>query len=298
MSKRTKVLLIIVIILSLASLITYNYSNAKYVSNSFWNYYLSTKGFYFSSDELDTTLVTNVNNNWEYDSTYFKIKNSDNGFLISDYDIEYSVKCTVQNDASEYSKCTLNGTDSDTFMGILSSSGVCINEIDEKDVSTYIKEECELGGYEWQAQESYKEMYFDVVKTGEYDLTHVSVLIEVTSTAPHTKTLIGEFNLSSIDSLESGLGIDYKEFANYSRVIVTNSYDENKCVKLSWNSDNLRMDETSGKISSFKVDANNNINEIIFNVDKKNSVSYLFYRTDINKNYNYKEFTLIESNEC
>lgn len=298
MSKRTKTLLLIVIILGLTSLITSNYSMAKYVSNSFWNYYLSTKGFYFSSDGLDTTKITNINNNWEYDSTYFRIKNSENDFLISDYDIEYTVKCTIQSDASEYSKCTLNGTDSDTFTGVLSSSGVCINEIDEQDVSAYIKEECELGGYKWQAQEAYKDLYFDIIKTGEQDLTYVSVLIEVTSSVPYVKTLIGEFNLSSIETLENGLGLDYKEFANYSRVIMTNSYDENKCVKLSWNPDNLRIDETSGKITSFKTDTNNNINEILFKIDKKNSVSYLFYKTDMNKKYDFSEFSLVESNEC
>ena len=298
MSKRTKTLLLTVIILSLISLITYNYSLAKYASNSFWNYLLSTKGFYFSSDVLDTTKITNINNNWEYDSTYFRLKNSENGFLVSDYDIEYTVKCTIQNDASEYSKCELNGTNSDTFTGVLSSSGMCINNINEQDVSTYTKEECELNGYEWQIQESYKDIYFDIIKIGEHDLTYVSVLIEVTTVAPYTKTLIGEFNLSGIEILESGLDVQYKEFDNYSRVIVSNSYDENKCVKLKWNQDNLRIDETSGKISSFKIDTNNNINEIIFNIDKKNSVSYLFYKTDMNKKYDFQDFTLIESNEC
>ena len=297
MKKRTKTLLLAVILLSLLSLITYNYSMAKYVSNSFWNYYLSTKGFYLSSEQLDTIKVTNVNNNWEYDSTYFRLKNSENNFLVSDYDIEYTVKCTIQNDASEYSKCTLNGTDSDTFTGVLSASGMCINNIDELDVSTFTKENCEEDGYEWMVQESYKEMYFDVIKTGEQDINYVSVLIELTSTVPYTKTLIGEFNLSSIEIQESGLEIDYKEFDNYSRVIITNSYDENKCVKLSWNQDNLRIDETSENIVSFKQD-NNNINEVIFNVDKKNSISYLFYKTDFNGLYTYQDFNLVESNEC
>ncbi len=84
MKKRTKILLLSVILLSLVSLITYGYSLAKYVSNSAWNYYLSTKGFYFSSKQLDISKITNINNNWEQDSTYFTIKNSENDFLISD----------------------------------------------------------------------------------------------------------------------------------------------------------------------------------------------------------------------
>ena len=299
MRKRTKILLLIVIILGLASLITYNYSFAKYVSNSLWNYYLSTEGFYFSSDVLDTTKITNINNNWEYDSTYFRLKNSENSFLVSDYDIVYDVKCTIQNEAALYSSCRLNGTDSDTLTGVvLSSSSVCINEIDEKDVSLYTKDKCKKNGYEWKIQEGYKDIYFDIVKTGEQDLTYVSVLIEVTSLKPYRKTLIGEFNLSSSEILDSGLGVDYKEFDNYSRAIITNAYDEDKCVKLSWNPDNLRIDETTGEILSYKIDSNNNINEIIFNINKKNSVSYLFYKTDMNGKYDYKEFNLVESNEC
>ena len=298
MKKRTKNLLLIVIILSLLSLITYNYSSAKYVSNYFWNYYLSTKGFYFSSEQLGTNKITNTNNNWENDSTYFRIKNSENDFQISDYDIEYKVKCTIQNDAAEYSTCALNGSNSNTFTGTLSSSSICINNINEQDVSTYTKEECETNGYEWKIQENYKDLYFDIIKTKEQDLTYVSVLIEVTSTSPYKKTLVGEFNLSSSEMKETGLNINYKEFDNYSRAIITNSYDENKCVKLSWNQDNLRIDQTSENIVSLKKDATNNINEIIFNIDKKNSISYIFYKTDSKKIYDHEEFNLVESNEC
>ena len=296
--KRTKKLVLMVILLGMLSLITYNYSNAKYVSNSFWNYYLSTKGFYFSSEQLDTTKITNVNNNWEYDSTYFRLENSENDFLITDYDIEYTAKCTIQNAAKEYSKCVLNGTDSDTFTGILSSSSICINDIDELDVSGYTKEDCDNKGYEWTIQKNYKDLYFDVVKTGEKDIDYVSVLIEVTSNSPYRKTLVGEFNLSSIEIQDSGLNVNYTEFDNYSRAVITNSYDENKCVKLCWNQNNLRIDNTSGNILSFKKDSNNIINEVIFNIDKKNSVSYLFYKTDINKIYDSNEFSLVESNEC
>lgn len=298
MKKRTKILLLSVILLSLVSLITYGYSLAKYVSNSAWNYYLSTKGFYFSSKQLDISKITNINNNWEQDSTYFTIKNSENDFLISDYDIEYTVKCSIQNEASSHSKCTLNGTDSDTYKGILSSSGICINNIDNQDVSNYKKEECELNGYEWKIQENHKDLYFDVITTDEEDISYASVLIEVTTTSPYTKTISGEFNLSSTEIEKNGFEISYKEFNNYSRVIVSNSYDENKCIKLNWDSNNLRIDESSEKILSFKKDNSNNINEIIFNLEKKNSISYIFYKTDFLKNYTNQEFNLVESNEC
>ena len=298
MKKRTKYMLLVVIFLGLISIITNGYSYAKYVSNHAWNYYLGTKSFYFSSEQLGNTKITNVNNNWDFEKTMFTIKNSENDFLVSDFDIEYTVKCTIQNEASNYSKCTLNGTNSNIFNGKISSSSRCQNNIDELDVSSYNKEQCESKGYEWFVQENYKELYFDIIKTAEKNLDYVSVLIEVTSTAPYSKTLLGEFNLSSGGIQESGLKIDYQEFENYNRVIVSNSYDENKCVKLSWNSENLRIDETSGQISSHQYDNNNNINEINFNINKKDSISYIFYKTDFNKKYDYQEFNLIESDNC
>ena len=298
MKKRTKYMMFSIIFLSIICIITSSYTYAKYVSNHAWNYYLGTKGFYFSSEQLGNTKITNVNNNWNYDSTYFSLKNSENDFLTSDYDIEYTVKCTIQNDASKYSKCVLNGSNSDTWSDVISSSSKCKNDIDETNVSTYNKEKCESKGYKWDIKENNKNLYFDIVKTGEEDLNYVSVLIEVTTTSPYKKTLLGEFNLSSTEMQESALKVNYKELSNYSRVIVSNSYDENKCVKLSWNSDNLRIDETNNQISSYQYDNNNHINEIIFNINKKDSISYIFYKTDFNKIYDYKEFNLIESNQC
>jgi len=207
-------------------------------------------------------------------------------------------KCVIQNDASEYSKCILNGSNSDVFNGTISSSRVCKNNIDEIDVSSYNQEKCESNGYEWSIQENYKDLYFDIISDNDEELNYVSVLIEVTTTSPYSKTLVGEFNLSSIGIQDTGLKVDYKEFDNYSRVIISNSYDEDKCVKLSWDSSKLIIDENSKQIKSYQYDDNGYINQINLNIDKKNSISYVFYKTDFSKTYNYQEFDLIESNDC
>ena len=297
MEKRTKYLLIVIALLCISSMVTYGYSYAKYVSNHAWNYYLGTKGFYFESDELGIEKIINVNNNWEFESTHFILRNSENKYLVTDYDIKYTVKCTIQNDASEYSRCLLNGTNSDTFSGVISSSSMCKNNVNQVDVSSYNKEKCESSGFEWVVDENYMDMYFDIVKTGEQDIDYVSVLIEVSSTSPYTKTLLGEFNLSSVEIQESGLKVDYKEFNNYSRVVISNSYDEDKCVKLNWNSDKLRIDVDNQDVLIKKYDGNN-INEINFNIKKRNHISYIFYKTDFSKVYDSSEFTLVESNEC
>ena len=127
---------------------------------------------------------------------------------------------------------------------------------------------------------------------------HYNYHIDYDCMEPYSKTLLGEFNLSSAEIQEIGLKLDYKEFDNYSRVIISNSYDENKCVKLNWNADNLRIDETNEHILSYQYDSNNNINEIKFNINKKDSISLIFYKTDFTKEYDYQEFSLIETNNC
>lgn len=298
MEKRTKYLLLSVLLLCLICIITSGYSYAKYVSNSVWDNYLESQGFYFSSKELDSTKVVNVNNNWNNDSTYFTIENSINEYLITNYDIEYTVKCTIQNATSNYSECKLNGEDSDEFTGVLSSSYVCKDNTNNLDVSKYTKEECISNNYQWSAQKNYKELYFDIVPTSDKEINNVSVLIEVSTDKPYKKTITGEFNLNSSYTENNILEVNYKEYNDYNRVIITNSYDEDKCVKLNWNSSDLRIDESNNKIITSKKDENGYINEIIFNISKKDSISYIFYKTDFNKFYDSKAFTLIETNEC
>ena len=67
---------------------------------------------------------------------------------------------------------------------------------------------------------------------------------------------------------------------------------------MNWNSDKLRIDAANQDISLKQYDSNNNINEINFNIKKRDSISYIFYKTDFSKVYDSSEFSLIESNEC
>ena len=65
-----KYLIMIVIFLGTILLITNGFTLAKYVSNTVWNYYLNSQGFYLSSDQLGNN-VKNVNNVWDGTSIHF-----------------------------------------------------------------------------------------------------------------------------------------------------------------------------------------------------------------------------------
>ena len=257
---------------------------------------MKSKGFYFSSPDLKEDALKNINNNWDGESTYFTIQNSLNDSLITDYDIKYKVTCTISGDAASYSACKVNGTDSNVFEGILSSYSHCINTKDDTDVSLYNQETCEVSGYNWIKQMATKDLYFDIVKTGDKEIIGLTANIEVTTLSPYAKTLKGEYVINKGKNEIGSLSMEYKTYSNYDRLVISNSYKENKCAKLSWNPDNLRID-VDNNIRSYGTDSNGYINEIIFNIASKNNISYIFYKTDKNKSYSISDFTLVES-EC
>ena len=56
---------LILLFLTLGLIITRGFSYARYASNAVFNYYLSSKGFYFESDELSFDTKKNVDTMWE-----------------------------------------------------------------------------------------------------------------------------------------------------------------------------------------------------------------------------------------
>lgn len=272
------------------------YSLAKYVAKSSWNYYLESKGFYFNSDVLNGK--DNVNNNWDGGSVNFTITNSNNDSLSTGFDINYKATCSVIGEASSSAGCLMNGTNSDTYEGVLSSNSMCVNTKDSLDVSSYDKDKCISDGYEWKSSSTSSNLYFDIVNLDNNDVTGLNVLVEVQSTSPYKKTLSSTFILNKSLDLIGTLDVKYTENDINNRLVITNSYDEDKCVKLSWDSSILRLDITKDMVKSYNTDKNGYVNEIVLKVNKKDSKDFLVYKSDVTKNINNKDFTLIETNGC
>jgi hypothetical protein len=276
------------------------YTLAKYVSNSVWDYYLKSKGFYFSSDYLGSSIVKNANNLWDRGSVHFNIKNSLNETVMTDYDIDYRTVCTIEGEASTHAECHMNGTTSNIQDGVLSSFQACSNPTDDgADVSTLNKTDCELGGYDWENQVAVKDLYFDVVVTdSDYDLKDVVVNITATSLSPYSKTLIGQFTLHKNSTGISNVSMYYKNYSNYDRLTVSNSYSNTKCVRIIWDSNKLVINAESNEFNSYGTDTNGYINEIKFNINARTSLSYIFYRRDFNTTYDVSEFQITETTGC
>lgn len=263
MKKNTKVLFIVIALLIVLFMMSRGYSYAKYASNTLWNYYLESKGFYFNSD-----LTTgNNDSNWDGDSVSFNVNNYDNDDLVTSYDISYRVTCTITGEASSYATCKVNGTNSNVYNGTLT------------------------GGVK-----STRNDYFDIESNQE--ITGVNVNITVEARSPYSKTITGSYVLNKGSREIGGLNVTYNPGSSSDKVIITNSYNENKCCKLSWNTNKLRIDDNSENILSSTSDTNGYIKDIVFSINKKDSLDFTFYRTDFDENLDNSQFTLIEVNDC
>ena len=287
-----------VIFLSILCVVTFGFTYAKYVSNSLWNYYLGSKGFYFASDSLGMESIEHVNNLWDGKSVHFSLTNSENELVATDYNIPYQVSCTVLGDDASLYSCSINGTNSNTYTGTLSGYEACVNyKNDGIDVSDYIQSECEVNGYTWEKEPALADLYFDVSKNDGTEITDVTVEITAKSTSPYEKTLRGTYELHRDLTLDGSVSLayDYDEFVG--NLLVTNSFSQEKCVTITWNANDLRIDSNQG-FNQFTEDAKGYINGITFKINGKSTVPLTFYQTDFDKVMDTSSFQIIESTNC
>ena len=276
-------------------IITRGITYAKYVSNSVLNYYLNSKGFYFKSDNLDTETKNNVDTSWDGGKVTFSITNSSNKSLATEYDIKYEITCSVE-ETDTTKVCYLNGTNSSKVAQTLSADFACKDTTNNSDVSSLDETTCKKQGYTWTAIPSTSVNYFEVVDINGKDVDTANVIITATTTSPYKKTIKGKYTLNKDKSELGTLSIKYETKTHYENIIVTNSYNEDKCIKLTWNSDDLLIDESD--LTQTIKNENNYINGVIFKLNKKDSTNFIFYKQDKSKSFNESDFALVESTEC
>ena len=285
MKKRYKIILIVVLIgFCLGLFLT---TLARYSSSNVWNYYLESQGFYFSSDNLSNDQV-NVDTFWDGSSVHFNLKNFSNNNLITSKDISYQVSCEVIDSDIP---CTLNGTESSTVNGVLSKSSRCVNDIDQIDVSSMNKTECEVAGYTWENISVTNDLYFDIDSD---EITDVSVLITVNSTSPFRKTMSGIFNLSKSDVVTGNIDYSVNHYDSFDELIISNSYDTGKCVSVSFDSSKRVVDLTSD-MNILSSDNNGYVNSFSFGVGSMSNEKIIFYNKT---GLDFNDIVVGETDEC
>lgn len=281
---------IVLLVLTMIFVITKGFSYARYASNAVFNYYLSSKGFYFESEELSFDTKKNVDTMWDGDKVYFTVSNNSNETLASEVDINYEVKCEVLEENTT-KKCTINGTGNDYLEATLSANFGCSD-------STYSNEEtCITNGKEWVSKPASSTLYFEVTDD-DNDILSANVKITVTSVKPYKKELSATYSLIKDNSSLGELIMKYEDSLINSKLIVTNSYNEDKCVYVSWSASDFMFNDKTNSYIGTSTDADGNIIGTYFMLNKMDSISLEFYKKDSTIQYNELYFKLVESNLC
>jgi len=292
--KKRKILTIVIILIILFS--TISLTLGKYIYNSVWVYYISSRGFYFESDKLDINTKKNSILKWEGENLEFELKNSSNSGLISEDDITYKITCEVLGDEFDYVECVLNGTESNVYTGTLATVSYCKNSKDSMDVSALEKAECEIQGYTWYNETTSKTNYFNLNLIDDTKkIDEVAVKITAESLTPYSKKIVGIYNLNKLEKKETNLIINYQNYVEYDELILTNLSNEQKCVEIIFDSNNYIID-LNDNIVDYSLE-NNKINKITIGIPEKNSVINQFYKINFEKEYSISD-SIITEKEC
>lgn len=281
---------VVLLVLTLLFVITKGFSYARYASNAVFNYYLSSKGFYFESEELSFDTKKNVDTMWDGDKVYFTVSNNSNESLASEVDINYEVKCEVLEENTT-KKCTINGTGSDYLEATLSANFEC------NDSSYTTEDACVTNGKEWVSKPASSTLYFEVTDENN-EILSANVKIIVTSVKPYKKELSATYSLIKDNSSLGELSMKYEESLINSKLIITNSYNEDKCVYVSWNASDFVFNDKTNSYIGTGTDSDGNIIGTYFILNKMDSTSLEFYKKDSTIQYNELYFKMVESNLC
>ena len=291
LNKRRSILVIIVLVLLVGLIITRGYSYARYASNAVFNYYLSSKGFYFESDDVTFDKKKNVDTMWDGEKIYFTLSNSDNDALSSEVDITYKVECIV-NEENTTKECLVNGIGKSSMEATLSASFGC------SDGTSSTEDVCLENSGEWVSKPAVSNIYFEVVDTTGDEVLNANIDIIVTSLKPYKKVLSANYSLLRDNNTIGCLSMKYETGLVKSNLIVTNSYNEDKCILVSWDTANFTFDNKNSEVLGMTNDIDGNINSVYFKLARMNSTSLGFYVKDTSITYNELYFKTVESNLC
>ena len=297
MKKRCKKIIIIIFTI-LIFITTATLTLGKYAYNNAWNYYLSSKGFYFESDLLNINTKKNSLLKWDGSNINFEIKNSQNDKLISEYDISYKITCEVLGEEKNYIKCNLNDTNTAIFNGTLATTSKCLNNVDDKEVGSFSKAECEVNGYTWKEEIIKRNNYFNLELTDPTkSIDEVSVKITAESITPYHQSLIGIFNLNRVERTDLDVITSYQEYKEYEEISITNTTLSDKCIFINFDSSKYSIDSNDSSLLEYTFDSNDKIDSIKIKLGKQSSRSYEFYKVDSGAIYSINDFS-VEEKEC
>jgi len=271
-------------------------SNAKYINYKEMNHYYESSKLYISSPILDTDNKNNIINNYKFSDIEFTVKNSLSSNQITNYDISYSIECSINEEASKYYKCVLDNTNNSATTKDLLKNSICQED------NTLTEEECLKNEYtiELHEVENNHTLKLEKLIEEEYPNSYITVELNLSTTKPFTYSLTGTYILNIDNNNQDIIEIkQLKELNSSCEYKITNKYLETKDVQLNIDTNNVLIDESSSiyqsKLSS-TTNINNYIDSITISMNSFETKEINLYKKDFSTqcNIEYLTYSIIE----
>lgn len=262
----------------------------RYVTNSFNNYYLRTKEFYFNSDKLQDNSANYQIDNWSGVDDYtitINMNSRDNNLLFTTYDIDYEISYTCSNNIIcqlSKQKGTIDSSSYTDFFTITITPNSVFNTNDRVWVEVTAKS---TTAYE----KTLKAMFTLVV--GQEKLSyHIQdkenspyLNLEVTNTISYyqVEEAFLNYNVGDKMTIEQYLALDEAQKQKCYSAIVILEFDPTKVLLDMTNEEYIK----SFDIQTQSINGSNYIKGFKFKIDAISSANVKFYKVDINKDYTY-----------
>lgn len=263
----------------------------RYVTNSFNDYYLRTKEFYFNSDKLQVDPANYQIDNWSGVDDYtitINMDSRDNNLLFTTYDIDYDISYTCSNNIIcqlSKEKGTIKESTHTDFFTITITPNSVFNTNDRVWVEVTAKSTT--------AYEKTLTAIFTLVVGQEKISYHIQdkekspyLNLEVTNTISYyqVEEAFSNYNIGDKLTIEQYLALDETQKQKCYSAIVTLEFDPRKVLLDMTNQEYIKGFD----IVTEQIDGSNYIKSFKFKIDAISSANIKFYKVDINNDYTYQ----------
>lgn len=282
---------IIVLIISILLLVFITPIMAKFVTDTFHSYYLSSKHFYFTSNRLKRNPPTYLVNNWSGVGSFnidVGLSSMKNSLVYSNYDIPYTVRYVCPNDVTcsfNKNSGTIYGNDPNHADSVILSVNPSRSYTENESLSIYI---------EASSTSPYVETigaYFRYV-VGKQGVTYE---IEDEENRPYMILKItSAINFCKVT--EAFLNYQVNATIDISTYMSLSDANKLKCaskkIDLSFNPSVILLDTTSNIINHSTyttqvISGVDYINTLSFGIGPVSTMAIKFYKVNASSNYTY-----------
>ncbi len=291
MKKKIKYKKIIILIMAILFLIFVGPILAKFVTDTYHSYYLSSKHFYFTSNRLKKNNPTYLVNNWSGVGSFnidVGLSSMKNSLVYSDYDIPYTIRCVCPTGVTcsfDKTSSTIYGADPNHADSVVLSVNPGRTYSENERLSIYI---------EASSTAPYVETigaYFEYV-VGKQGVTYE---IEDEANRPYLILKItSAINFCKVTS--AFLTYQVNDIISSNTYVTLSPENKLKCaskkIDLSFNPSVILLDTTSNivDVSTYTtqtISSVDYINSLSFGIGPVSTMAIKFYKVNVSNNYTY-----------